>query len=52
MMIQTMNQGGMPALVRMVNLMKKGQESEIKEVDYTEDIKDINDMVKQSGKEI
>lgn len=52
MMIQTMNQGGMPALVRMVNLMKKGQESASKEVDYSDDIKDINAMVDKSGKKI
>lgn len=52
MMIQTMNRGGMPALVRMVNLMKKGQEATNKDVDYSEDIKDINDMLNKSGKEI
>ena len=50
MMIQTMNQGGMPALIRMVNLMKKGQESTKKDVDYSEEIKDINEMVDKSGK--
>ena len=52
MMIQTMNQGGMPALIRMVNLMKKGQEAQTKEVDYSEDIKDINEMVDKSGKKL
>ena len=52
MMIQTMNQGGMPALIRMVNLMKKGQDATKKEVDYSDDIKDINQMVVKSGKSL
>lgn len=49
-MIQTMQQGGMPALIRMVNLMKKGQQSQTKEVDYSEEIKDINDMLDKGKK--
>lgn len=49
-MIQTMQQGGMPALIRMVNLMKKGQQSQTKEVDYSEEIKDINNMLDKGKK--
>jgi hypothetical protein len=50
-MVQTTNQGGMPALIRMVNLMKKGRDSETKPVDYTDEIKDINDMMDNHKKE-
>ena len=50
MMVQTTNQGGMPALIRMVNLMKKGQEAQTKPVDYSEEVKDINDMLKANEK--
>ncbi len=49
-MIQTMQRGGMPALIRMVNLMKKGQQSQTKEVDYSEEIKDINNMLDKGKK--
>jgi hypothetical protein len=45
MMIRTQNQGGMPALMRMVNLMKKGHQAETKPVDYSDEIKDINKML-------
>ena len=52
MMVQTMNRGGMPALIRMVNLMKKGQEESVnKKVDYNDELKDINDMLKKSNSE-
>lgn len=52
MMVETMNRGGMPALIRMVNLMKKGQEESInKKVDYNDELKDINDMLKKSNSE-
>lgn len=51
-MIQTMNQGGMPALIRMVNLMKKGQQAQTQKVDYSDELKDINDMLKENGKTI
>jgi hypothetical protein len=36
----------------MVNLMKKGQQSTKKEVDYTEELKDINGMLnkEENGK--
>ena len=47
-MIRTLDQGGMPALIRMVNLMKKGQQNTKKPVDYSEEVKDINDMLKGS----
>jgi hypothetical protein len=51
MMIRTQDQGGMPALIRMANLMKKGQQAETKSVDYSDEVKDINDMLKKQGKE-
>ena len=51
MMIRTQDQGGMPALIRMANLMKKGQQAETKKVDYSDEVKDINDMLKKQGKE-
>ena len=52
MMVQTMNRGGMPALIRMVNLMKKGQEESVnKKVDYNDELEDINDMLKKSNSE-
>lgn len=46
MMVRTQEQGGMPALIRMANLMKKGQQAETKSVDYSDEIKDINKMLK------
>lgn len=51
MMIRTQDQGGMSALIRMANLMKKGYQSETKSVDYTEDVKEINTMLKKQGKD-
>ncbi len=51
MMIRTQDQGGMSALIRMANLMKKGQQAETKKVDYSDEVKDINDMLKKQGKE-
>lgn len=50
MMIRTQNQGGMPALIRMANLMKKGYTSETKTVDYSDEVKDINEMLKKNKK--
>ena len=47
-MIQTINQGGMPALIRMVNLMKKGQQAEKGEVDYSQEVKEINEMLEKA----
>jgi hypothetical protein len=49
-MIRTQDQGGMSALIRMANLMKKGQQAETKSVDYSDEVKDINDMLKKQGK--
>lgn len=46
-MIRTLDQGGMPALIRMVNLMKKGQQSTQKPVDYSEEVKEINELLEQ-----
>ena len=51
MMIRTQDQGGMSALIRMANLMKKGQQAETKPVDYSDEVKDINNMLKKQGKE-
>lgn len=50
MMIRTQDQGGMNALIRMANLMKKGQQAETKSVDYTDELKDINQMLAKDKK--
>ena len=50
-MVQATQQGGMSALIRMVNLMKKGQESQTKEVDYSDELKDINKQLSDNKKE-
>ena len=51
MMIRTKKQGGMSALVRMATLMRKGNE-ELKtgKTDYSDEVKDINKMLKDSDK--
>ena len=46
-MVQTINQGGMPALIRMVNLMKKGNRNE---TEFKDEIKDINTQLKNAEK--
>ena len=50
--IQTLNQGGMPALMRMANLMRKGYESQTKPVDYSDEIKDINEALKTAKNDV
>lgn len=50
MMIRTQDQGGMPALIRMANLMRKGQTATTKEVDYSDEVKDINKLLKKKEK--
>lgn len=49
-MINTQNQGGMNALIRMANLMKKGYQAQTKPVDYSDELKDINKELKKAEK--